>query len=158
MTLFGMNPSDIVRSGYDRLGDSYHTHFAPLHAAHYSEWIHLFKRLVPLGSKILDLGCADGRPVAAALAHHYDYNGFDLSRVQIESAKVHVPKGNFTVADMTELQFRPKTFAGAIALYSIIHIPLEEQLRLLRDIFSWLFDGGVFMAVLGARRWTGCES
>lgn len=152
-----MNPSDIVRTGYDRLGDSYHAYFAGLHAADYSEWIRLFERLVPLGSKILELGCADGRPVAAALAPHYDYTGVDLSPVQIERARVYVPKGNFTVADMTELQLPPKTFAGAIALYSIIHVPLEKQPGLLRDIFGWLIDGGVFMAVLGAGRWTGTE-
>src|SRR5690606_26806265 len=66
-----------------------------------------------------------------------------------------VPSAELIVADMTEVAFPDASLDGVVALYSVIHIPLDEQPALLRSVYSWLRPGAVFMVVVGARRWTG---
>jgi hypothetical protein len=56
---------------------------------------------------------------------------------------------------MTEVAFPGSSLDGVVALYSVIHVPLDEQPALFRGIYSWLRPGAVFMAVVGAGRWTG---
>ena len=50
---------------------------------------------------------------------------------------------------MTEVDFPERQFAAIVALYSIIHVPLEEQKPLFRRIRTWLRPGGYFVAILG---------
>lgn len=145
----------IVRDGYDALGAAYREHFTPLHRERYATWLSEFCHLVPRGGRILELGCADGIPTAVELATNYQYIGVELSPVQAAAAQRNVPEGVFIVADMTQVSFPDESLDGVVGLYSIIHVPLEEQPQLFRSIYSWLRPGAVFMAVLGAGRWTG---
>jgi SAM-dependent methyltransferase len=55
------------------------------------------------------------------------------------------------------VSFPDETFAAVTCLYALIHLPLAEQPVLLRDIRRWLRPGGVFMATVGHRAWTGIE-
>jgi hypothetical protein len=43
------------------------------------------------------------------------------------------------------------------ALYSIIHVPCEEQPALVRRIWEWLTPGGQFLATWSVDRWEGFE-
>lgn len=146
---------DIVRSGYDLLGTAYREHYTPLHKERYAGWAKQFSIQVPLGGRVVELGCADGIPMAQELASKYRYVGLDLSPVQIAAAQRHVPAGTFIQADMTQIGFPAESLDGLIALYSIIHVPFEEQARLFQNIYSWLKPGAVFMSVVGAGKWTG---
>ncbi|HUG12882.1 MAG TPA: class I SAM-dependent methyltransferase [Opitutaceae bacterium] len=148
-------PKDIVRAGYDALGSSYREHFASLHRERYATWLRKFRSHVPLGGRIVELGCADGIPVALELVKKYRYVGVELSPVQATAARRQVPSGEFLVEDMTEVVFPETSLDGVVALYSVLHIPLDEQPALFRRIYSWLRPGAVFMAVVGATRWTG---
>lgn len=58
---------------------------------------------------------------------------------------------------MTDLRLEDDAFEGVVALYSIIHVPLEEQPALFQSVFRWLKQGGHFLCVLGADTWTGTE-
>jgi hypothetical protein len=42
-------------------------------------------------------------------------------------------------------------------LYSIIHVPLEEQQELIRRVASWLCPGGVLLMTAGMHAWIGSE-
>lgn len=148
-------PKDVVRAGYDLLGTAYREHFTALHREHYATWLRALCSHVPAGGRIVELGCADGLPMAAELAKQYRYVGVELAPVQAAAAKRHVPSGAFVVADMTQIAFPEGSLDGVIALYSVIHVPLEEQPKLFRSIFSWLKPGATFMVVVGAGRWTG---
>jgi len=146
---------EIVRAGYDALGSSYREHFAPLHREDYAAWLKAFSNHVPAGGRIVELGCADGIPVALDLASRYRYVGVDLSQVQVEAAKRNVPSAQFVVADMTAVAFPKASLDGVVALYSVIHVPFDEQPELFHRIYSWLRPRAVFIAVVGAARWTG---
>ena len=151
-------PKDTVREGYDKLGTAYREHYAASHEAQYADWLAEFEREVPLTSRVLELGCADGIPVAKRLNQTYDYLGVDLSPVQIAAARGNVPRGQFQVADMAELTFPDGHFRGIVALYSLIHVPLEQQGPLIGRMARWLQPGGILLATVGHATWTGTEA
>ena len=44
-----------------------------------------------------------------------------------------------------------------VSLYTLIHMPLDEQPPLLGRIGRWLRPGGWFLATTGHQAWTGTE-
>jgi SAM-dependent methyltransferase len=148
------DPRDIVRTGYDRASIAYRPDDAD---AALPPFVGVLLARLPAGAAVLDLGCGNGLPVSRALADRFEVLGVDLSPVQIERARRLVPRARFEVADMTELRMPAASFDGVVATYSLIHVPLEDQPRLLRRIRGWLRPGGVFLATVGAEAWTGSE-
>ena len=51
-----------------------------------------------------------------------------------------------------------RAFTAVVALYSIPHLPLEEQPSLFERIARWLQLGGYLMDTLGKIAWTGTEN
>lgn len=151
-------PKEIVKEGYNHLSTAYREHFEASHTKHYPFWLNTFLQSIPPGSRILELGCADGIPVAQRLSAAYAYRGVDISPVQIKQARLRVPEGYFEVSDMTELSFPADSFEGIVALYSIIHVPVEQQPALIRSLYQWLAVGGYLLCTVGTARWTGTES
>jgi cyclopropane fatty-acyl-phospholipid synthase-like methyltransferase len=153
-----MNPKDIVREGYDRVSgayreDDYHAGDDPC----YGHCVGLLLSHLTEGSRILDLGCGCGVPVARDLALRYDVTGVDISPVQIGRARSLVPTAKFICADMTTLDNLVGAFDAIISLYAIIHVPLEEQLELFARMASWLKPGGWLLCTVGHHAWTGTE-
>lgn len=108
-------------------------------------------------SRVLDLGCGNGIPIAQQLADCHQVTGVDISRVQIERARKLVPNAEFIQGDITTTAFPPDYFDAVIAMFSIIHIPISEQVGLISAIGAWLKPGGYFLATLGHRAWEGTE-
>jgi SAM-dependent methyltransferase len=149
-------PKDIVRRGYDAL--SYRYRGDNEEPEHYSTWLTQLRERVPAGDAILDLGCGCGVPLARDLAGAgYAVTGVDLSAVQIERARRLVPAARFRRADATEIEFPAASFAAVVCLYTLIHLPLNEQPALLGRIGRWLRHGGWLLATTGYRAWTGTE-
>lgn len=154
-----MDPKDIVRKGYDRISYAYRSGEDDPACADYHAWLDELEPLLPGGGEaaILELGCGCGIPVARRLAEKYAYTGVDLSPVQVERARLAAPRGAFRCADMTGLAFPPASFDAILALYSLIHVPVEEQPGLLGKIAGWLKPGGWLLATTGWQAWTGQE-
>ena len=151
------DPKEIVKEGYDRLSSDYRRHFAASYEASYYSWLNSFVQYLQADSKILELGCGDGLPVARLLSQRYRYLGVDISPAQVALARANVPDGSFEVADMTRLSFQEGEFAGIVALYSLIHVPIEQQPALIEAMHNWLKADGCILAVVGAKAWTGIE-
>lgn len=152
------NPKAIVRNGYDSLSVNYRDHFSESHNEHYKKWVQTLLDLLPKDPNILELGCGDGIPVAQLISLNCRYCGVDISPVQIENAQRNVPNVTFLAKDMTGITLPSNSFHGIIALYSIIHIPLNEQYELLEKIYHWLNPNGIFLCTVGATEWTGIEN
>jgi 2-polyprenyl-3-methyl-5-hydroxy-6-metoxy-1,4-benzoquinol methylase len=144
-----MNPKGIVRDGYEQIARLAEAHYRPLADSRYPEWLSDLATRLPSGARVLDLGCGSGSIVAKHLAPQFRITGIDISLAQISEARQHVPQGEFICADMTEVTFQPHSFEAVIALYSIIHIPLQQQPSLLAAIAYWLKPSGHFLATLG---------
>jgi len=149
------DPKSIVRRGYDLVSQVYRRDDAD--DGLYAEWLDLLERRVESGSSVLDLGCGCGIPVARRLAQRYAVTGVDLSPVQIGRARELVPDATFICVDMTTVQFPDASFGAITCLFALIHLPLAEQPALLRSVRRWLRPGGLFMATVGHRAWTGVE-
>lgn len=109
-------------------------------------------------SQILDVGCGAGIPVDDYLVlkgHHL--TGVDISEKQIELAKINVPEATYLVGDMSEMDFQKNSFDAIVSFYAIFHIPKEDHLELIKSIYGFIKDDGLFLATLGYEEWEGCE-
>jgi SAM-dependent methyltransferase len=150
------DPREVVRRGYDALSARY-DEWSDGHTK-YRAWLSELRERIPAGAAVLDLGCGSGMPVARDLtAAGYRVTGVDISDVQIRRASELVPQANFVRADVTAIDFAPASFDAVVALYVLIHLPLEDQPPLLCRIASWLRPGGLFLATTGFQAWTGID-
>jgi len=144
----GLDPKDIVRRGYDAASVSYDREYGG--ATKYQAWLSELREAIPAGGAVLDLGCGSGLPVALNLSEAgLAITGVDISDVQISRARELVPRARFIRADVTTLEFVPQTFDAVVAFYSMIHIPVDEQLPLLNMVATWLKPSGIFVATIG---------
>ena len=134
----------LVREGYDRCAPD----FAAARTREDAPELELLlPRLAP-GSRVLDLGCGPGVPVAAALARQHRVVGVDFSAEQIRRARANVPTAEFVLADLMSLALPDASFDAAVAFYSIFHLPREEHEELLRRVHRWLAPGGHLLATV----------
>lgn len=150
------DPKKVVRDGYDTISAAYRADDAPL--GEYEPWLSAVRAMVPAGGSVLDIGCGNGVPAGRWLAGQgYEVLGIDLSATQIERARQLVPGARFAQVDMTEAAFDAGRFDAVIALYSIIHVPVEQQPAFFTRLARWVRPGGVLVATLGETAWTGTE-
>jgi 2-polyprenyl-3-methyl-5-hydroxy-6-metoxy-1,4-benzoquinol methylase len=150
------DPREIVRRGYDALSYRYRADDAG--EGHYAGWLAGLRERVPAGGAVLDLGCGAGVPVARALAADgFRVTGVDVSEVQIGRARRLVPGARFLRADATRVELPAGSFDAVVCLYTLIHLPLDEQPVLLGRIAGWLRPGGWLLATTGQQAWTGTE-
>jgi SAM-dependent methyltransferase len=98
---------------------------------------------------VLELGCGAGIPMTAALAEAREVTGVDISATQIALARQNVPSAAFLHADMTAVEFEPRSFDAVVAFYSLTHVPRDDVPPLLARIRRWLRPGGILIAVMG---------
>ena len=114
-------PSD-VRGAYDAVARAYDARFAheldgkPLERALLAAFVEL------AGSGVIaDVGCGPGHITRFLADHGADVLGIDLAPAMIDIARQHAPALPFIVGSMLELPVADAAWAGAVALYSIIH-------------------------------------
>jgi cyclopropane fatty-acyl-phospholipid synthase-like methyltransferase len=108
------------------------------------------------GTQVLELGAGAGIPTTKAILDH-DANIYvvanDLSKVQLSLLQTNLASYDQRITllpgDMLSLSPAAGSLSAVIAMYSIIHLPQEEQKTLLKKISTWLRPGGVFLANFG---------
>ena len=142
-------PKEIVARGYDAIALRY-AEWAGRIESRTMEWVRDLDARLADGSDVLELGCGRGVPATRELARRHRVTGVDISAVQIELARHHVPEASFVRADATELEIAPASFDAVAALYLFGHVPAAEQPDLIARIGSWLRPGGLFLSTFGA--------
>ena len=147
-----MDPRDIVKHGYNKVSRAYRGDiYDHVKEPYYRRCLNsLLPHVVPR-SRILDLGCGCGVPVAQELSAEHDVTGIDISPVQIERGRSLVPKASFLCEDMTKASFPAGAFDAIVSMYAIFHVPVEEQPRLFRSISTWLRPDGWLLCTVSAR-------
>lgn len=98
-------------------------------------WLDRFLTLIPVHSRILDLGCGSAKPIAAYLIEQTNtVTGVDSSDVMIEMAKQNFPDHTWILADMRTVDLDRK-FDAILAWDSFFHLTPQNQ----RDMFE-IFD------------------
>ena len=99
----------IVEEGYDEIAEEYAEARRRM-GRRDKKYLGLLLERLPEGSRVLDLGCGSGVPIAKLLVEHCRVTGVDISRRQIQLARGPVPEANFLVGDMTEISFPDEAF------------------------------------------------
>jgi len=145
------DPRRLVREGYDRIAPRYlawnveNVKGSPAE----DRFVPMLLRTLPVGGRVLDLGCGNGVPRTRALAACFHVIGADLSLAQLKLTRAHVPEAVLVRADMSRMHLRPASLDAVVAFYSIIHVPREDHGELFQRVAAWLRPGGAFLAVLG---------
>jgi cyclopropane fatty-acyl-phospholipid synthase-like methyltransferase len=120
------NPSEAVI-------DLYRRHAVQWDAARRSSpwndrvWINAFANELAGGSRVLDLGCGGGEPVARLLVEHgMHVTGVDASPEMVALARDRMPGQEWLVADMRRLAL-DRRFDGILAWDSYFHLAHEAQ-------------------------------
>ena len=142
-------PKEIVARGYDAIALRY-AEWAGQIDSPALEWVSDLDARLGDGCDVLELGCGRGVPATRELARRHRVTGIDISAVQIELARHHVPEASFVYADATELEIAPASLDAVVALHLFGHVPAGEQPDLIRRIGAWLRAGGLLLATLGA--------
>ena len=143
------NPKEIVARGYDAIALRY-AEWAGQVKSPALEWLRDLDARLSDGSDVLELGCGRGVPGTRELARRHRVTGVDISAVQIELARHHVPEASFVHADAAELDVAAGSLDAVVALYFFGHVPVDEQRDLIGRIAVWLDDGGLLLATFGA--------
>jgi SAM-dependent methyltransferase len=145
------DPKEIVARGYDAIALRF-AEWAGQIDSPVLEWVRDLDSRLRDGSDVLELGCGRGVPATRELARRHRVTGVDISAVQIELARHHVPEASFVHADAVEIEIAPASLDAVVALYLFGHIPAQEQPGLIHNVGSWLRAGGLLLATVGAGR------
>lgn len=142
-------PKEIVARGYDAIALRY-AEWAGRVDSPVMEWVRDLDARLDDGADVLELGCGRGVPATRELARRHRVTGVDISAVQVELARHHVPEASFVHSDAMELEIAPASFDAVVALFLFGHVPAEEQPGLIARIAFWLRDGGHFLGTFAA--------
>lgn len=137
-----------IASLYDSIGPKYEIAYANIPAQRKSlEW--LISHLPHDGSKVLDIGCGTGHPVASTLAsspgHHRVY-GIDISEAMLSAARSSVPSAIFERVDFRDFQAEPSTFEAITSYFALLVAMSQDQIRdMVQKFFTWLKHGGLLV-------------
>ena len=108
----------------------------------------LTESLAP-GSRVLDLGCGNGHPIAEYLAERgHRVVGVDASREMLARARERLPDHRWIHGSM-ELVELDDTFDAVICWDALFHLPRERWAGVLGRVHGRLRPGGRFMLSSG---------
>jgi SAM-dependent methyltransferase len=143
------DPKEIVARGYDAIALRYAAWAGQVDSPAI-DWLRDLDARLHDGADVLELGCGRGVPATRELARRHRLTGVDISAVQIELARHHVPEASFVQADAVELDIAQASLDAVVALYLFGHVPADEQQGLIRRVCSWLRPDGFLLATFGA--------
>ena len=134
-----------VEAGYDALAERFGDWMARVEGDPWERFVDELADRLPAGARVLDLGCGNGAKILR-LAGRFDVMGVDISQRQLELARAAVPGATFIQADFARIEVPAGAFDAVTALYSLVHVPRDEQPELLGRVLSWLKPGGLLLA------------
>ncbi len=135
--------TDEVRSGYDGIAAS----FSATRNRPWPEMTELLELVKP-GDRVLDVGCGNGRALAALGGKAVDYVGVDASGKLIDIARhAHAgPLAEFHVTDAAKLPFDDADF-DVVMLFAVMHHVPGRELRsqAMCEAYRVLRPGGILL-------------
>lgn len=145
---------DTAESIIKKVKEDYNTiseHFSLTRRKKWYEF-YLFHQYLNDNTKILDLGCGNGRILPYLPNKNINYTGLDISEELLNRAKKFaqtrngLAKYSFVRGDLTDLPFPPKSFDTIIAVASLYHIPSKElRKKAFQEVARVLNKNGIFI-------------
>jgi SAM-dependent methyltransferase len=139
----GSDGPEVVRAGYDLLGERYHdwSHAGSVRLRYVDA---ILGRLDP-GSTVVDLGCGPGDPATRLLSEKHIVLGVDISAGQLAIARGLAPRASFVQADLTRFALQPSSVDAAVSFYATGHLPRAAHAPFYAEVARWLRPGGLLV-------------
>jgi SAM-dependent methyltransferase len=95
----------------------------------------ILARELSVDGSILDLGCGYHSPIDSS--HAPRSVGVEISRRQLEESKRKGIHDEYILGDITKLEFRPRTFDGAVAINVLQYLTKGEGTKVLGQMQHW---------------------
>ncbi len=103
-----------------------------------------FVSYLPTGAKVLELGCGDGKTLAALVAGDFQMTGLDVSPTAVDLAKEKIgSKAKFVVGNACHLPFKVNYFDAIVAIHVFDHLTENERKLAVEEVKRVLKPGGV---------------
>lgn len=140
-----------IKNSYNKIADVWHKE-----REWYIEQPAIDEAIIHLkpGSKILDVGCGSGKPIAEYLLNKgYDVYGLDISEKLIKYAEQIIPKEKLFICDICDFTTDIK-FDAIICWFTLFHIHADNHLDVLKKFHSLLKPKGILLITFAD---TSCE-
>ncbi|HJS66592.1 MAG TPA: class I SAM-dependent methyltransferase [Nitrospiraceae bacterium] len=108
------------------------------------EWL----QYLPVGTRLLDLGCGGGRDAGDLDLRGYRVVGVDRTKALLSAGRRRYRSLPLVRADLRQLPFHATSFDGLWAAASLMHLPKPEVRRILADLCKLVRPGGLFAATV----------
>ena len=141
-----------MQTSYDHIADQWHSQGREQsYVKRVLAYVDLILDCAKPGSKVLDLGCGTGNPIAKHIVQRgFQVLGIDESEKMLEIARLQVPEGQFIRDNMIDVQLQGR-FAAAVVWDSIFHIERKYHSTVFNKLANALEnDGRVLLSVGGS--------
>ena len=112
-------------------------------------WLDRFCSLLPAGTKVLDIGCGSGLPIARELIRRgFGVTGVDGAPEMLALFRHNLPDAPAVLADMRALALG-ETFAGILAWDSFFHLSPADQRTMFARFQAHAASGAALMFTSG---------
>src|SRR4030095_13278860 len=138
------------QNSYDQIAQRWHENPRPeVYVARVLNYVDQVLAGLPPGSKVLDLGCGTGEPIARhSLQRGYRVTGIDQSLEMLRIAKTVVPDAQLIHGDIVQVEFG-EGFAAAIAWDAAFHVARKHHATLYQKLARALTPGGRLLLSVG---------
>lgn len=136
-----------LQSSYNEVAEEYATRFFHEleHKPSDRQLLEQFAQKVRGVGLVCDLGCGPGHIARYLSEQGVDVFGIDLSPTMVEMARQLNPDIKFQQGNMLALNALDEAWAGIVAFYSLIHIPRDKVVYVLRELRRILLPGGFLL-------------
>jgi SAM-dependent methyltransferase len=151
------NLKNRIKDSYDVIAEHYNTNFTRDHDVIRLDYLGRFLKELSVKetnkATVLELGCGGGIPGTQILLEnqtpviHVTANDLSSTQIELASSNLAAFADRLTLVqgDMLELQFPDESFDAVLGFYSVIHLPRDEQVQLMKKIVRWLKPGGLLL-------------
>lgn len=141
-----------VKEAYDEMAKHYTDVVTSESSSELPKPVKRFQKELGPEDELLDVGCGPGR--STLLMAGENGVGLDISREQLSLASERVT-ARLVQGDMTSLPFASDSFDAVSAIYSLIHVSVDDHRRALEEFARVLRPGGTLLVTEGGVEWTG---
>ncbi len=133
-----------TRDDYNKIAEPFSSSRSAFNWSHVAAAIE--KLQIIKSSKVLDLGCGNGRVLDILGKFEINYTGLDLSPKLIDLAQKKYPAEKFIVGNLLDTPFLENEFDLVLSLATLHHIPSEEQrISAFSEIYRVLKPSGMVL-------------
>lgn len=110
----------------------------------------------PIGARVLEIGCGNGRDAQKIIKRAGYYVGIDPSEGLLSFARQNTPDAEFVTSDALSFDY-PKQLDVAFAFASLLHVDRHGMRQVFRKLSSSLRDGAIAYISLKEREAYGQE-